>query len=54
MTHKFKFGDKVRHQYDPELTGVVIVPVTISGITVVWFDGHKNHGDFCTGNLEPI
>ncbi len=24
MTHKFKFGDKVRHQYDPELTGVVM------------------------------
>ena len=45
MTHKFKFGDKVRHQYDPELTGVVIVPVTISGITVVWFDGDQSCSD---------
>lgn len=54
MTHKFKFGDKVRHQYDPELTGVVIVPVTISGITIVWFDGDQSCSDFNAEDLEPI
>ncbi len=53
MTHKFEFGDKVRHKLDPESIGIVIVPVTSLGLTTVWFDGHKNHGDFCTGNLEP-
>ena len=54
MTHKFKFGDKVRHQYDTELTGVVIVPVTISGITIVWFDGDQSCSDFNAEDLEPI
>ena len=54
MTNKFKFGDKVRHKLDPKSIGIVIVPVTSLGLTTVWFDGHKNQGDFCTGNLEPV
>ena len=34
--------------------GVVIVPVTSSGMTSVLFDGDNNCSDYHAGDLEPI
>ena len=54
MTHKFEFGDKVQRMSHFKSIGVVIVPVTSSGMTSVLFDGDNNCSDFHAGDLEPI
>ena len=54
MTHKFEFGDMVQRMSHFKSIGVVIVPVTSSGMTSVLFDGDNNCSDFHAGDLEPI
>lgn len=54
MTHKFEFGDRVQRMSHFKSIGVVIVPVTSSGMTSVLFDGDNNCSDFHAGDLEPI
>ena len=54
MTNKFEFGDKVQRMSHFKSIGVVIVPVTSSGMTSVLFDGDNNCSDFHAGDLEPV